>query len=304
VKRSTIIGVALGAGAAISIGVGLAVWSTTRPPSASDVAMTYFAALETGDADSALAVTLTPDADAEGIVDAYAAVVARVTDARVTEATEQSDTARVVVAYDVAGEPREDALELTRRYDGGWVLVEGTGTLIVDTTIGDAAGIGALVVPADQATRLLPGSYDVEPLPRGLVAGSASVVVTPGSTNPVSLNPSPTPEAATAAQAQLDAYADACTQPASAVPAGCGLRVPWAADLTTLSSIVFRVEERPALTLSPDARTFAATGGVVVATATGTTREGSTGTFTYRADDWALRGSVDFAGNEMVLSVY
>ncbi len=92
----------------------------------------------------------------------------------------------------------------------------------------------------------------------------------------VSLSPSPTPEATGAAQAQLDAYADACTQPATTVPPNCGLRVPWAADLTALSSLAFRIDQRPVLVLSADARTFAATGGVVVATATGTTREGTT----------------------------
>jgi len=41
----------------------------------------------------------------------------------------------------------------------------------------------------------------------------------------------------------------------------------------------------------------------VVATATGKTRDGGSGSFTYRADDWALRGTVAFQGNEMVLAV-
>ncbi|MGZ8804066.1 MAG: hypothetical protein ACXWZG_02025 [Microbacterium sp.] len=302
-KRSTIIGVALGASVVVAIGAGVAIWSTTRTPSASDVALIYFSALEAGEADAALELTRTPDADVGGIVDAYASVVARASDARVTDADEGSDTAEVSVAYEIAGDTRESTLELTRPDGGGWVITHGTGTLVVSTTLGDSAGIGALVVPADQATPLLPGAYDIEPLPRGLVAGSAPAVITPGSEEAVSLSPSPTSEATAAAQAQLDSYADACTQPASAVPPSCGLRVPWAADLTDLSSLAFRIDQRPVLALSLDARTFAATGGVVVATATGTTREGTTGSFTYRADDWALRGSVDFVGNEMVLSV-
>ena len=67
--------------------------------------------------------------------------------------------------------------------------------------------------------------------------------------------------------------------------------------------MAFRIDQSPALTLSPDLRTFAATGGAIVATATGTTRAGGAGTFTYRADDWALRGTVCFTGDEMVLAV-
>lgn len=302
-KRSTAIGIALGVTAVIAIGIGVAVWSTTRSPSPSDVAMTYFSALEAGEADAALAVTLVPDADAGNVADAYASAVARASDARVTGANEDSDTAEVIVEYEIGGVSQESTLVLTRRDDGIWAVTEGTGTLTVSTTLGDAAGVGSLVVPADRPAPLLPGAYDVEALPRGLVSATASAVITPGVETAISLSPSPTPEATGAAQAQLDAYADACAQPATTVPPNCGLRVPWAADLTTLSSIAFRIDQRPVLVLAPDARTFAATGGVVVATATGTTREGVTASFTYRADDWALRGSVDFTGNEMVLSV-
>ena len=66
---------------------------------------------------------------------------------------------------------------------------------------------------------------------------------------------------------------------------------------------LLRVVAPPVLALSADARSVAATGGIIVATATGTTRAGSTASFTYRADDWALRGTIAFTGDEMVLRV-
>ena len=102
---------------------------------------------------------------------------------------------------------------------------------------------------------------------------------------------------------QLDAYAAQCAQASDAVPPNCGLRVPWAADLASLTSIAFRVEQTPQVVLSPDLRTFDATGGVIVATATGVTRTGDEASFTYRADDWALRGTIALTADGMQLVV-
>lgn len=302
-KRSAVVGIAVGAAAVIAVGVGFAVWSVSRSASPSEVAVAYFAALEAGDADAALALTDVAQAEQDGMITAYASAEARITDPRATDASEQSDSARVVVAYEIAEEPYESAVALTRDDSGAWIVADGAGRLEVRTTIGDSAGIGALVVPLESTTPLLPGRYDVEPLPRGLLAGSMSAVITPGSEATVALSPAVTAEAETAAQAQLDAYAAACTRTSTAVPPDCGLRVPWAADLATLTSIAYRVDQYPALTLDADQLSFAATGGIVVATATGTGRDGAAGSFTYRADDWSLRGTITFSGNEMVLSV-
>ena len=297
------IGIAVCAGIAVLIGVGFVIWAAARPQSPADVALRYFSALTAGDADAELAVTRTPERDAEDLVRAYASASARVSDARVARTAEGAGSAEVLVAYEIAGDGYESTLELERTDAGGWAITDGTGTLVVSTTLGEAVAVGRLEVSAGRATRLLPGGYDIDPLPRGLLTGAGTVIVTPGSEQSVELSPSPTPEAVAAAQEQIDRYVDRCTQAASRIPANCGLRVPWAADLSALSSIAFRVEQRPLLSLSPDGTTFAATSGVVVATARGTTPDGGAGTFTYRAEDWALRGRVSFQGDEMVLAV-
>ncbi len=154
---------------------------------------------------------------------------------------------------------------------------------------------------------------------RGVVIGAVAVLVVAvgviawllvaGSGGPEApASPSPAvssteSDLTTIAQDELDAYADACTREATEVPPHCGLRVPWAADLATLDRVVFRVEQYPAIALSSDERTFSATGGVVVATAYGTTPDGAPARFTYRDDDWSLRGLVTRAGDELVLSV-
>jgi hypothetical protein len=303
VKRSTAVILALTGAAVVAAGAGIAVWSTTHSPGPSDVAMTYFTALASGDAQAALAVTDIPDAEHGDLTAAYEGAQERVADPRVTETVQSADSAQVVVAYDIGGEPHESALELIRGADGAWALTAVTGRMIATPTIGDASAIGELTVPAGDEVALLPGGYGVDALPRGLVEGAASAVITPGELTTVALEAAVAPAATAAAQEQLDAYAAACTQPAAAVPSNCGIRVPWAADLAALSSIAYRVERLPTVALAEDAATFAATDGIVVATATGTTRDGATGTFTYRTDEWALRGTITFSGNEMVLAV-
>ena len=139
--------------------------------------------------------------------------------------------------------------------------------------------------------------------PRGILSGSATAAVSTGTPTDVSLHTSLTAHATAAAQTQLDAYLEQCTARSDAVPDHCGLRVPWAVDLRSLDTIAFRIDDRPVVTLSDDGSSFDATEGVVVATATGTTRSGGPGTFTYRADDWSLRGSIRYEGDEMVLLV-
>ena len=155
----------------------------------------------------------------------------------------------------------------------------------------------------------------------GLIVGSTALVIAGAAVmwwlvsgnGPADAGPKPSatasssstaPEDTTAAvQEKLDDYADACAAPATTVPAHCGIVVPWAADLAQLSAVAFRVETYPVVVLSADGRSFDATGGVLVATASGTTREGAPGSFTYRTDEWALRGDIAVEDGQTVVSV-
>lgn len=156
--------------------------------------------------------------------------------------------------------------------------------------VGSTVAAAALLVAAAGVTWWLTagtGAADSGPTPSASVSGS----------------PTPPPDPAIAIQEQLDAYADACAATAAAVPEHCGIVVPWAADLAELSGVAFRIEQYPAVALSPDGRSFDATGGILVATATGTTRDGVATTFTYRTDEWALRGDVSVEDDRTTLSV-
>jgi hypothetical protein len=152
----------------------------------------------------------------------------------------------------------------------------------------------------------------------GVVAGAVVLVIVgsgiawwssrepaPAPTASPSATPSPTHtvDLPTEVQEQLDAYADSCAQPAVTVPDHCGIVIPWAADLAQLTGVAFRIEQHPTVAISADGATFDATGGVLVATVSGTTRDGVAAEFTYRTDAWTLRGDIDADGDRILVSV-
>jgi hypothetical protein len=214
-----------------------------------------------------------------------------------------SDAERTARAdVELGGSPAVVGFTLVQ-VDGQWKVKDPFGSLIATTTLGDSVSVGHALVKADAPVALLPAAYPVTAAPQGLLAGESTALVATGTPVMVAVDASLSANATSRAQEQLDAYADACAEPATAVPDHCGIRVPWAADLATLTSLAFRIDAYPTLTISEDGRTFDAVDGALVATATGTTRAGDDGSFTYRAEDWALRGSVTFEGDQMMLAV-
>lgn len=296
-KRAAVVGIAVGAAALIA-GAGVVIWSTTRPPSIESAAGTYLDALADGDFASIGAMLPGDQADVDVLEAAFAGATARIADVEFEIAADDSVHADVTIA----GEAAIVAFDLVQR-DGRWVLAgDFLATLDVSTSIGDSVRVGDALVPAG-VVELLPAEYPVAAAPTGLLDGDAAVVVANGTAAKVGVEASVSPDATALAQEQLDAYATSCAEAGTSVPDHCGIAVPWGADLASLERIAFRVERLPAIQLAADGRSFGATGGVVVATAHGTTRDGAAGSFTYRADDWALRGTVGFAGDEMVLTV-
>lgn len=308
-KRRTAIGLTIAAAVAAVLAVTIALVAggpAGGPASPEGTARAYLDALAAGDGEAVDALRAEP-LDAL-TADAFAGASAYLTDPRVARETERGESATVQAEAEIAGE--RVGLRLTlRSTDEGWRVVDGdlgtvrAATAVAGAPVGDAVWIGDALAPAESDVALLPAEYEVAAAPRGILTGSETVVVGPGEPVTVELDATVSADAAAIAQAQLDAYLDVCAEPAVEVPDHCGLRVPWAADLTALERIAFRIDERPVLALSADASTFDATGGVIVATATGAARAGGDGTFTYRADDWAVRGTVEFTGDEMVLSV-
>lgn len=308
-KRAAIVGIAA-AGAIVVAGSGVAWWALSRGPSAEDAARSYLSALAAGDLDAVQELREPlPDAQEELLERAFVGASAYIADPRIEELDERADGVIGVHASAELGGERHD-LRFELEGDGsGWTLTGvHTGNLTVDAVIADGAAlawvaVGGALAPAATPLALLPAEYAVSAAPPSILEGSADVTVTPGTPVSISLSAALAPEAAETVQEQLDAYADACAEPATSVPENCGIVVPWAADLASLERIAFRIEQHPAVTLSPDARSFDATGGILVATAQGVTRNGAPASVTYRAEDWALRGSVQLEGDRVVLSV-
>lgn len=301
-KRGAVIGIVAGAVVVVAAGAGIA-WWLLRGETAEQAAQRYVQALEEGDR-ATLEDLLPDDADRTQALDLFDGAAGRISDAQLS-APGDDNSFRADVMID--GQPAVVHFALAQD-SGPWLLAaDYLGTLDVTTSIGGvtpgaAVEIGEVTVPVGQ-TSVFPAVYTVRAAPTDLLTGEATVPVTNEAPVTVAVEASLTPEATALAQEQLDAYAAACTQPATAVPANCGLRVPWGADLSALSSLDFRIEQTPQVSLAADATSFAATGGVIVATARGTALSGGDGTFTYRADDWSLYGDVAFDGDQMVLAV-
>lgn len=299
-RRGRVLAV-LGAAAALAGIAGITVWALTRPPSIEDAAQAYLDALGDGDLPAIQAMRadrLGPDEE-DALAAAFDAAAGYLTGGEVLEADQQGS----VVASGALGDGEVSLAFTMVEREGTWMLdTTSLTSLRVHSPLGDAAWVGGALVSLDTDVLLLPAVYDVAPAPRGILEGTQAVVVAAEGAA-VTLEPELAATATVQAQAQLDAYAQGCAASAPEVPAHCGLRVPWAADLASLDEVAFRVDAYPTVTLDLSDASFAATGGVIVVTATGPAREGGRGSFTYRSDDWSMYGEVTFAGDQMGLRV-
>jgi hypothetical protein len=311
VKRAAVVGIVAGAAVAVAA-AGAVAWILLRPASADDVARDYLAALTEGDweaIDGMRADRLADDAE-QIVADAFVGAAGYAQEPRIVTVGEERDgRVDVEATAEIDGSSRDILFTLTR-VGSDWKLAgeDFLASLTVRAAIEDgttlpAVRIGDAVAPTETAVALLPAVYDIGPAPPGVLEGGAVVGVSNDEPATVEVAASFSPDAATQAQEQLDAHVESCTRASAEVPDHCGLIVPWQADLAELERIAFRVERLPEVTLSPTGTSFDATGGIVVATAHGLRRDGTPGSFTYRADDWALRGSIRFSGDEMVLAV-
>ena len=332
-QRRTSAIVAAAVVAIVAIVGGFVAWSfISRPSGAAETAGAYLAALERGDGVAASALSA-PQAAGETAVEFGALDDATewISAARVETITEEGTDATATATFTLAATQHSVTMTLSNR-SGAWLVTDAPATTLRATsTMGAGIEIGDVAVPFDDAAAagadaataagtgtetetkaathaatvaLLPGVYEVTAAPAGLLEGAQEVVATGAESLNVALQPTLGAAALTAADAQLATYLAACTAPATAVPLDCGIRVPWAADLASLTRLTFRIDKAPTLALAPDGSGFAATGGTLVATAVGVDDGGGAASFTYRDSEWALRGSVGFTIDALTLEVW
>ena len=332
-QRRTSAIVAAAVVAIVAIVGGFVAWSfISRPSGAAETAGAYLAALERGDGAAASALSAQQAVEAAAVeFGALDDATEWISAARVETITEAGTDATATATFTLAATQHSVTMTLSNR-SGAWLVTDAPATTLRATsTMGAGIEIGDVAVPFDDAAAagadaataagtgtetetkaathaatvaLLPGVYEVTAAPAGLLEGAQEVVATGAESLNVALQPTLGAAALTAADAQLATYLAACTAPATAVPLDCGIRVPWAADLASLTRLTFRIDKAPTLALAPDGSGFAATGGTLVATAVGVDDGGGAASFTYRDSEWALRGSVGFTIDALTLEVW
>lgn len=288
--------ITIGAVAAVAVAGAFALaWFFSTPRgSAEDQALAYLQALADGDV---VAVENTGLDVPETAAAAFDEAAEHLSAGTIESSTTDEHTAIVIVSFDLAGARHESTLKFSQ-HQGHWV--PDAATALGSVRFAVPAGIAGVVL-SDKAV-LLPAVYDVTATPDEFLDGSATFEVMPGNTQEVDIDAALRPEAAAAAQTQLDDYLETCTEPSAATPPSCGIVIPWAADFSAVSEIRYRIELTPAIALTPSA--FHADGGVLVATVTGTALDGSTKSLTYRSTNWSVRGGVTFTEDDVVLSVW
>ncbi len=275
-------------------------WFFLRPATAEDAALAVFRALGSGDA---------AQVDASGVVvpdtarAAFHSALGFVADPEVRSSQEQDGYTRVTVAFHLDGDPYEATIRVHKREDR-WIPVaeDVLAAVTPAVTPGTGIGIGGSFYANGEAVTLLPGVYPLAPAPVRVLQGEQRVRVFPGEVSALSVQASLRPDAAEIAQGQLNVYLDACTVPATTVPEHCGIRIPWGADLASLSEVRFRIESYPVIELGGGG--FVASRGELVATAIGKNHAGKAHTVTYRTTDWTVRGDLDLTTEGFVLRAW
>lgn len=308
------------------VGGALTFWLLARPSGPATTVAAYLSALERGDGAAASALSASPrggqgEGTAEAapllgaapLFDALDGASAWITESRTDSLATQGVDATATVSFALAG-ARHSATFTLSNTSGSWrvthapaATVQVRSTLGAGVVLGDVA-LGGVAVPFDDSESvtavLLPGVYAVTPAPATFLEGTQTLAVTGTAPQEVMLEPSLSAAAFDAAGAEFARYLEQCTAPTIAVPSSCGIRVPWAADLAALTELKFRIDAAPEFSLAPDGSGFTATGGTLVATATGVDDGGAEASFTYRDSDWAVRGSVGFTIDGLTLEVW
>ena len=284
-------------------------WFFVRELTAEDVAERYLDALVSGDAGAVRSVLADPDTVPEQTWTAFEAASAHPDEASLTGIETTEDTARAQATVSLGADAYEIAFDLAKTDPDGWRIAEAPLTEVaVSSSHGTWIGLDGEPVSLDGGSAslsLLPAAYTVSGWPSAYLEGES--VIVPGlddSATSVELDPSFTEQAQSDAEAQLTAYLEACLEPADDVDQGCGMVIPWPADLAEASEIVYRADAMPEIAVDLDAGTFQATGGAVAATVRGSLADGTESEFSYRTDDWSVYGSVAADGEGLLISVF
>ena len=267
-RRAGVIGIAAGA-AALIIGGAVVWWLVSRPLSAEASATRYLDALAAGDygaVDDLRSEPLEPAAEAV-LAQAFEGASEYVRSPRIDELVEEDDGHG---ARDRRARRRGAHAHLRAVRGGRAGGCSPATTSAVSPSRRRSAtrpGWATHSLPSPRRSCFSPRCTRSSSAPRGLLDGEGSATIAGRSCRGHAGRGTHARGDRALPRSRSMLYAETCAEPAVAVPPHCGLKVPWAADLATLSDLAFQIETLPTVRLSPDGTTFTATDGVIVATA-------------------------------------
>ncbi len=275
-------------------------WFFLRPTSPEDTALAVFHALASGNPDRVDAAGIEVSDTART---AFVAAIAHLSEPELRHVELHEDHALVTIGFRLGSIAHASVVRLERE-GNRWTPHSGDvlGSVTPQTTPGAGIQIDDLFHPNGEPLVLLPAVYPLAAAPTTALEGGQHAYVLPGDSFALPLVASFRPEQTSISQQQLNEYLDGCTRTASAVPANCGIRIPWGADLAALAELRFRVESYPVIALLE--HEFLASGGVLIATAEGTDHAGTARAFTYRTTEWSVRGTIGFTPDGLTLHAW
>jgi hypothetical protein len=225
---------------------------------------------------------------------------------KVSRISSSRDSAYASVTYVLDGRTYDATLDLSKD-DGKWTIDKPLlSTIYMYSSTNTKASVNGTTVDfTDKGSiQAYPAVYDIG-APEGDLFEAEAQTFTAGTGGKanyegIELGLKPTKALTDAVQKEVNAHLDECVASTDTNPEGCGLRIPTYLDFSSVSSVAYKVNTYPTVTVDENGRYFESGEGDVGATVNGTKFDGSAGTVEYGSDDWGPSGKINIDKDEKV----
>jgi hypothetical protein len=225
---------------------------------------------------------------------------------KVSRISSSRDSAYASITYVLDGRTYDATLDLSKD-DGKWTIDKPLlSTIYMYSSTNTKASVNGTTVDfTDKGSiQAYPAVYDIGAPEGDLFEADAQTFTagTGGKANyeGIELGLKPTKALTDAVQKEVNAHLDECVASTDTNPEGCGLRIPTYLDFSSVSSVAYKVNTYPTVTVDENGRYFESGEGDVGATVNGTKFDGSAGTVEYGSDDWGPSGKINIDADEKV----
>jgi hypothetical protein len=225
---------------------------------------------------------------------------------KVSRISSSRDSAYASITYVLDGRTYDATLDLSKD-DGKWTIDKPLlSTIYMYSSTNTKASVNGTTVDfTDKGSiQAYPAVYDIG-APEGDLFEAEAQTFTAGTGGKanyegIELGLKPTKALTDAVQKEVNAHLDECVASTDTNPEGCGLRIPTYLDFSSVSSVAYKVNTYPTVTVDENGRYFESGEGDVGATVNGTKFDGSAGTVEYGSDDWGPSGKINIDDDEKV----